>query len=215
MNPNCVLKNREFYTPVAVLRRLDIDPEDVEACHKISPTLIACFGREGGRLPRKLILNYLAASLTPTAKAFLAAWKEIPKRDIQSLTVEAVCVKAQVNPLELLGCIVSAVREVKLRESALTAILAHPEVVKATIDTAKIVGPAGYSDRRMLHESAVIGFLPTRKGSEIEINLFGRKEEKDDGELDDDEKAWDEAFPTISGNLEKWSENRRQLSDGR
>ncbi len=204
--------DREYHTPVAVLRRLDIDPDEVAGCFKITPALISCFGTPNGAFPRKQVLNYLAASPAPVAKAFLKAWNEVRKADQLRLSVEAICVKADVNPLELLGAIVSAVREVKLRESALKAILAHPDVVDATVASAMILGPQGNADRKLLHESAVIGFLPTRKGQEIEINLFGRKDESGD---DDGERAWDDAFPSITGKLESWSENRRSLTDGR
>lgn len=216
------------------MKRLDIDPEDVASCYQITETLQSCFPTKDNRIPRKAILNYLAACNMPVAINLLKSLKTIAESDRDQIGFEALCVYARINPLELLGAVVAGVREIKLRESALKSILAHPDVVQATIDAATSRTPlivdgrpvrdidgsivridnGSHADRKLLHTA--MGFLPTKKGSEIEINLFGRKEDKDDDdELDDDEQAWDDAFPLISGKLETWSDDRKRLTDGK
>jgi hypothetical protein len=161
-------------------------------------------------------LNYISASDTDAARKWLSAWRSINARDRQALPIEAVCLYARVNPLELLGAILMAAKNLKMQESALKAIIAHPDVVDSTIEFAKEKG--GTADRKMLHESAVIGFLPTRNGQSIAINLNGGQTEEsdDDGEvIDQEDKDFTDAFPMISGKLEKWADRRRELSAGK
>lgn len=213
MKVSSVPKQTEFHTPVAILRRLDIDPEEVASAPKITESLQSCFGKFTKGNPREQIINYLAVSDAPEARAFLKSWRGIAKSDTERLSIEAVCVHALVSPLAVFGAIVMAARNLKGQESALKAILAHPDVIDSTVLSAKLIGPAGHADRKILHEA--VGFLPTRKGSEVEINFFGKKADKNDDSSDDDEEAWDDAFPSISGNLEKWSENRRAITDGK
>jgi hypothetical protein len=181
---------------------------------KITDILSRCFGN-GRQLPRQAILNYLSASGNDSSRRFLDTWREIPKKDLEQIPIEAVCLKAGVSPLEILGAIILAAKNLKAQESALMAILAHPEVLEATIQSAKDV-KFGMADRKTLHEA--IGFLPTKQGSNIAINLLGpgspsRSDEDDDRE--DDDRAFEMAFPTISGKLEEWSENRRLITDGK
>lgn len=203
-----VVKAREFHTPVAVLRRLDIDPILVQAAPKITESLQACFGKWTKGNPREQIINYLAVSDSLEAKSFLEAWRSIPKRDLQSLSIEAVCVRASISPLALFGAIVMAARSMKAQVSALKAILAHPDVVDATVGTAKLLGPAGTADRKLLHEA--IGFLPTKKGG-MEINIgFGRPAEEKDEETDADE-TWDDAFPPLGDAVKEWSADKHKL----
>jgi hypothetical protein len=212
LKASSIPKGRAFHTPVAILRRLDIDPKEVAEAPKVTDILVRCLGGSEKKIPRKQILNYLSASPAPEAAKFLRSCREIPKADLERLTLEAICVHAHVSPLAVFGAVVKAAGSLKSQESALKAILAHPDVVDATVETAKFLGPLGHADRKILHEA--IGFLPTRKGGGVEINFFGKPKENED-EPDDDDKAWDEAFPAISANLEGWAENRRSLTDGK
>ena len=196
----------------AVLRRLDIDPAEVDLMpREPAEILTRCLGSKKG-LPRQRILAFAAVSPQPCAVAFINAIRKISARDIKKLSFEAMCVRARVSPVEMLGAILMAAKSMKATESALTAILAHPGVVQATVDTAKVAGPAGYSDRRMLHEA--VGFLPSKKGGGIEINFgFGRPpEERDEG--DDADAAWDDAFPSLGDQIKTWSSDKHKLLEG-
>lgn len=208
-----VPKNRQFHTPAVILRRLDIDPEEVRHAPPVTDVLVRCLGGSEKRPPKQQVINFLSASNDEGAKAYLASCRSIPKSDLSRLTIEAICVHAQVNPLQVLGAVLASAKSMKAMESALKSILSHPDVVEATVQTAKLIGPAGTADRRLMHEA--IGFLPTRKGGGVEINFFGKPKDDGDDESDDEEKAWDEAFPLVSANLEAWSGNRRALTDGK
>lgn len=198
------------HTSVAVLRRLDIDPDELEACPKVSDILIRCLGtQKSTKLPRQAIFNYISASGSPCAVAFLRSMKDVKKSDLDALSFEAMCVRARVSPLELLGAILMSAKSMKATESALRAIMAHPDVVQTTVETAKIPGPAGFSDRKMLHEA--VGFLPTKKGGDFNINFgFGRPAEER-GEDPDGEDAWDDTFPPLGEQIQQWSSDKHKL----
>lgn len=167
-------------------------------------------GRKGA-LPRQRIMAFAAVSNHPCAMAFTEAMRQIKKADLQLLSFEAMCVRAHVSPVELLGAILMAAKSMKATESALKAILAHPEVVDATVEMAKVPGPAGFSDRKMLHEA--LGFLPTKKGG-VEINFgFGRPADERDEESDVDQD-WDEAFPPLGEQIQEWSGDKHKMLEG-
>jgi hypothetical protein len=194
------------------MRRLDIDPKTV-ALMPTEPAeiLTRCLGGKRKDFPRKQVFAYCAASTMPVCRKFLDSIGTIGKVDLAMLSFEAMCVKAAVSPLEMLGAILMSAKSLKATESALKVILAHPDVIDTTVETAKISGPAGYSDRRMLHET--VGFLPTKKGG-MEINIgLGRPKEDDEEETDADD-AWSEVFPPLGNKIQDWSENKHKLLEG-
>lgn len=205
--------NHKRQTASAVLKRLDIDPEEVALLpREPAEILTRCLGDGSGRLPRQRILSFAAVSNHPCAIAFTQAVRGIKKLDMKMMSFEALCVRARVSPVELLGAILMAAKSMKATESALKAILAHPEVVDATVETAKVPGVAGHADRKILHEA--VGFLPTRKGSGIEINFgFGRPPEERDEETDSD-ADWDDAFPALGDQIQEWSREKHRLLEG-
>ena len=120
----------------AILRRLDIDPAEVALMpREPAEILTRCLG-DGKRLPRQRILSFAAVSNDAVAVAFMGAIRKIPALDLKQLSFEAMCVRARVSPVALMGAVVVAAKSMKATESALKAILAHPEVVQATVDAA-------------------------------------------------------------------------------
>jgi hypothetical protein len=173
--------------------------------------LTRCLGSNHG-IPREKILSFAAVSNQPCAVAFINAVRKIPAMDLKQLSFEAMCVRARVNAVEMLGAILMSAKSMKASESALKAILAHPDVVQATVDTAKLIGPAGTADRRTIHEA--VGFLPSKKGGGIEINFgFGRPPEERDPD-DDADEAWDDAFPPLGDAIKTWSGDKHKLLEG-
>ena len=210
------------------MRRLDIDPK-VVALMPTEPAeiLTRCLGDKSQRFPRQKVFAYAASSPAPVCRKFMDAIGTIGKVDLAMLSFEAMCVKAQVSPLEMLGAILMSAKSLKATESALKAILAHPDVVQATVDAASsgdpvMVGGIPLRDengkiiryrgdvaaQRIVHEA--VGFLPTKKGG-MEINIgLGLPEEEREEETDADE-AWDEVFPALGEQVQEWSENKHKL----
>jgi hypothetical protein len=158
--------------------------------------------------------------------------RKISAEDANTLSFEAMCVYARVDPVQMLGAILMAAKSMKATESALKAILAHPDVVDATVDAATqgtpllvnghpflddrgrpiLVGHGDEKAQRMLHEA--VGFLPTKKGGGVEINFgFGRPKEERDEDTDADQD-WDEAFPALGDKISVWSGDKHKLLEG-
>jgi hypothetical protein len=212
-----------------------VDIEDLDASPRITDVLSSAFGT-GKRVPRVQTIQFLRASPSADARAFLEVYWKMGVRDRENVPIEAICIAARVNPLAILGAVLTAAKTLKSQESALKAIMAHPDVTQATIDAATkgvpllvngapIIGKdglpvmMGYGDlkaQRTIHEA--VGFLPTKNGSNIAFNLSlgpGGAKQDDNSEGDEELESFKEAFPTISGELEEWSENRRLLTDGK
>ena len=218
----------------AILRRLDIDPREVALMPKEPAEILTrCLADKSNQFPREKILSFAAVSNDPCAIQFMNAVRTIPKLDLGRISFEAMCVRARVNPVALMGAIVIAAKSMKATESALKAILAHPDVVQATVDAASLGPPvlvAGkpYIDengkvlrhnfgdvgaQRIMHEA--VGFLPTKKGGGVEINFgFGRPPEEKT-EDDDADEAWDEAFPPLGDEIKTFSEDKHKLLEGK
>ena len=192
--------------------------------------LTRCLG-DGKRLPRQRILSFAAVSPQPCAIAFINAVRQIPALDLKQLSFEAMCVRAKVSPVELLGAVLMAAKSMKATESALKAILAHPEVVQATVDAATegtpvLVGGKPVRDekgkvlrydhgdvaaQRIMHEA--MGFLPTKKGGDLNLNFGFGKPPEERGESDA-EADWEEAFPSLGDSIKEWSEQKHKLLEG-
>ena len=208
-----IKRKAENQRAIAAMQRLDLDPSDVEALPQITESINSVFGTgQNGGMKRVVVLNYLAASPAPAAIRFMETYRLIPKKDAENLPIEAVCLKAEVPPLEILGALAQAAVGVKKMESALKLAIAHPDIVQASIEAAKEKG--GFGDRQMLNQ--VIGFLPTKQGQNIAINLLGGGQAQvatDEATEEDD--AWDRCFPSISAKMEQWSDKRRLLTEGK
>lgn len=196
-----------------VLKRLDIDPDEVAMMPKEPCEILSrCFGApKNGLWPRQKIMAFVGVSSHPCAIALTNAVRQIKPNDLKLLSFEALCVRARVSPVEVLGAVLMAARTMKSTESALKAILAHPDVVDATVETAKVKGMVGQADRKLLHEA--VGFLPTKKGG-VEINFgFGRPPEEREEDSDADED-WDDAFPALGEKIQEFSSDKHKLLEG-
>ena len=190
---------------VRVLRRLKVSQRSVEQCPKISEMLIRVLKT------REAVIDTMRFSEHPCAIDFLKTWDRISKSDRDLVPFEAVCLKSQVRPHELLGAILMASKDIKARESALVAITSHPDTVRATAFYAGLAD--NHADRKMMHD--MVGALPTAKGTNIVVNLAGGNPQLSAPEQDDEE-SFMEAFPSVNQELEGWSENRRRmLGDGK
>ena len=114
----------------------------------------------------------------------------------------------------MLGAIVISLRTRTLQKSTLKAVLAHPEVMDATITNAKT--PEGITDRKMLHSMPAIGFLPGPQGSQFQVNLGvlnapPQQRALPSGDDDDDSPDINEVLLPITGVLEGWNNDRRAL----
>ena len=172
---------------------------------------------------RARIFDTLKFSSDPQARAFLEfVWGCRPEtRD--RIPLEALCLAAKIHPLQLLGALVAGARDTSRMESALKTMIAHPEVVDRTIQAATerepvmmngvVVGHTHGSvkDRELVHKA--VGWLPSPKGSSINVNLFGDQGHRlqEPTEEDDGESLMDSVFGHDAREIENWGESRRRL----
>ena len=185
------------------LFRFGVRKEELAKSAQITPILDSALGKW-----RKAI-DLLRFSADENAKQFLEIYDQPPKVDRDRVPIEAICIKAEVNPAAILGATLMAARQVSAQESALIAITEHPQVVKDTITFAGLAG--GSKDRKMIHQA--VGFLPTSKGVSMNVNLSGGNPQFGGAESggDDDEDSFEQAFPSLNANLENWGNARRRL----
>ena len=208
----------------AALRRLGVKQSDLAKVPPISDLLARAYGRPGGLggeiipgNPRKAV-DDLRFSPDPIAQKFIETWDAIPKRDRESLSIEAVCLKAQVSPQEFLGHVFLMRQSLSKAESSLVAVNSFPDVVRNMVTYASL--PGGDVDRKMLAQHHAIGFLPTPKGTSVSVNLFGGEAKfssENDDEGDDPEFAgFNDAFSGGNKELDEWSNDRNLLlGDGK
>lgn len=192
----------------AALRRLGVKKEDLDLSPQITDILKSSFKNV------KAAIQAIRFSNETPAIEFLSVYDNIPAGDRDYIPIEAVCLKASVSPSALLGATFLACKMMRGQESALIAVNAHPDVLKATIRFAKL--PGGDRHAKIIHEA--VGFLPTPKGGSINVNLLNgvpqhQKPERASEPVE--EEDFGSLFPNINRNLEKWSSDRRKLlSDG-
>lgn len=97
-------------------------------------------------------------------KKFVYAYDIATTRDKETITLESLCAAAGLTPADFLAEIVPALWRRSVDIGKITAAIAHPMVVEATI--AQSMSPFGTQEKKMLLES--IGFLPTSKGITID-----------------------------------------------
>jgi hypothetical protein len=108
----------------------------------------------------------LARTNDPRAERFMDAWDALDASEQQGWgTADAICKRAGLNPIELLGVITEAVYRYAMYTAQIKAALALPSIVQRCVDVA--LTDDGVADRRMLLLHC--GFLPTPKGSQVAI----------------------------------------------
>jgi hypothetical protein len=212
-NPNSVKADSiGFNRKETALRRCGVDLKELERAAPIADIL----GKKHNRPVQ--VAQMLRSSSSPMAAKFLNYWDELPDQDRIRLSIEEVCVGAKVPTEEFCGVVISALHRRKIQESTVEAIAAHPDVMRATIRSAKLEGKEGFQDRHMLHSMPSIGFLPGPKGSQFQVNLgimnnpaqTPAASQKGDA-IDAQDMSINDVFPPITGVLENWNDDRRKL----
>jgi hypothetical protein len=94
---------------------------------------------------------------------FFYTYDALPMKDRDSVPLEALILKAGVNPTHFLGSMQLAIRENAMNRTKMIAMANHPKVMEKTIEYAQLAG--GYRDREHLY--TMTGALPTPKGISI------------------------------------------------
>ena len=158
--------NRKGHSGAA--RRLGLTPvsgSDVESL-PFQATLAFAFRGAGGKATA---IEYarLAAPIDERFLRFICAYDKLSATDQNEVRLEDLCKAAEILPHEFLGGIAAIAHKYNVDVGNLMAAIHHPEIVEATIESAK--SPFGTDDRRMLHTHH--GFLPTGKGNTVNVPI--------------------------------------------
>lgn len=194
------------------LRRLGVSESDVARQPAISDMLKRMLGSA------HKAIEILRFSSSESAEAIIDVYDSIPVGDRKYIAMEAICLKADVEPARLFGEVAITMRDLRSKESAMIAMDAHPDIVRKTIEFAKL--PGGDKDRRMLHDS--LGFTPTPKAGGINVNLGFQLPggpptppgKSLPAPVDEDDDPIEEPlgiFTSVTNRLDEWTADRREL----
>lgn len=141
--------------------RLGITEEECKAAPQISHILKSV---EGG-IPQ--IIEYIRGSEADEARRWVKVYDDLPISVANLLPFEAFCVAANITTKKMLEVITGACFEQATVTSNLIAKAAHPKIIKASVESAGLLGKEGWSDRQMLHQRE--GFAPIPKTQVINI----------------------------------------------
>lgn len=181
------------------LQRYKIGIRQYELTAKIGDIIHECIGG------RTKAIDYLKFSSHPDARKLLEFCQKLSYATQESIPIEAMCLAAGVDTMTISGALIRSTVDVAKMKSALIAMQEHPNVVRSTAFYAGLADNS--KDREMMHKA--VGFLPTPKGSSINVNVFDPKQVSMDD--DGDGPTIDELFVSDPMEMEGWGEDRRKL----
>jgi hypothetical protein len=139
------------------LRRMEIDGAALAKMPPITEIL-----DEAG-ISKSEVIKAMRFSDDDLIDKFFYTYDALPLKDRESVPLEALILKAGVNPTHFLGSIQLAIRENAMNRTKMIAMANHPKIMEKTVEFAQIAG--GYRDREHLY--TMTGALPTPKGISI------------------------------------------------
>ena len=157
-----------------VLRKLGIREKQLTSTARITPI----FEQSYGGLQK--VIAALRFSEDPVIEEFLEKYDSFKPGEHEKVPFEAFVVACGINVEQFLALALSQLRIYSVKEVTAKAFAAHPEVMQATIDSAKMLGREGFQDRQLLHQG--LGFSPQPKGTTFIGNVnVGQAPELPDG----------------------------------
>lgn len=172
------------------------------SCPKITDVITRAIGS------RQRAIETLKFSSDESAQRLLAFCERLAWGTRETIPLEALCLAAGVSITTIAGALVMAARDVSRMHSALITLREHPSVVEATAKFAR-KSAANSKDREMMHKMAIVGALPTPKGSNINLNFGAGQSQDEDGE--DGAPSLEGVFGQDPMEIENWGEHRRKL----
>lgn len=186
------------------LQRHKVGLREYELCPKISDIIHECIGG------RYRALETLKFSSNPSARQLLEFSQKLPLNMMTEIPIEAICLAAKVEVATIAGALVMATRDVARMKSALITMREHPDVVQATADVAKTRDTYAAKDREMFHKA--VGWLPTPKGSSVNVNVFDpHKGTDDEDDSADGVPSLEAVFDSDPKEIEAFGDRRRAL----
>jgi hypothetical protein len=123
----------------------------------------------GGRDGVLQYLRHAAADGDRDAQTWLHVWDDMKPWERLHASLDDTCAASGISPVKFIKLVVGVAFEMHCDLANLVAAVAHPEVVEATIESAKIPGPEGHDDRKLLLQHH--RFSPIPKGTTINVGV--------------------------------------------
>lgn len=161
-----------------LLRRLEVDPEELASSPQITPLL-----RQNGITSDKLV-EVLRCDGAPESAAFVAVWDDLTPISRSLAGIEAMAIAAEITPRRLYEVFAGAAMMQSRESVALTIALNLPDVMRVTVKEAK--KPKGHYAREHVLKAGRV--LPVPKGSTTVIQV-GKQiaEQSEDSEENSDD----------------------------
>ena len=146
---------------------------------------------------------------------FFDTYDSLPLGDRDRVPLEALILKAGINPVHFLGSMQLAIRSNSVNRSSLIAMGKHPLIMDKTVEFAQL--PGGVRDRELLH--TMTGALPSSKGVAVFQKFIGMNpaQEKPQEPIVEAEVVETNAnyiFPDSSKMQERLSPIRQKMLEG-
>jgi hypothetical protein len=143
------------------------------------------------------VIAAMRLSSDPILQRFLEYWDTVDPEFQEVLPWEAVAQKTEIDSRQLLGSIIIALRQHSAMEVKIAALTAHPDITKATVESALLPGNDGFRDRHLIHTA--LGFLAPPKGQTINFNMLGAQGSNEaEDVIDAEDIDMNEMFPDLT-----------------
>jgi hypothetical protein len=107
------------------------------------------------------VLNFLRNSPREEARKIVQMNDRLTKSEQRAVTLDHLCAGAKIEAPTALEVIVGEIHRHGANVATLIAAVAHPTIMKSTIESAKLIGPDGHNDRKIILQAG--GTAPTPK----------------------------------------------------
>jgi hypothetical protein len=162
-------KKKSWLTPKTALKRLNVQPEQLQAMPQITPMIEGLAKRLKARGLSDDPFFYLNTSSDPDAQRLMVIYRSTLPSVRSAAPLEAFCLAAAVDPNSILDSIVSSIQRAHTINSTVNLAVTQPGTVDAIAESALVLGEEGYKDREL--HMKISGLYPMAKGNRTTVNV--------------------------------------------
>jgi hypothetical protein len=159
----------------------------------------------------EIIYEYLRGSDDVDVQKLLEVYDKVDVREKDFLSFEEYCAAAGVSTVKVWGKLAEVTVTQSDVTSGIMAAMAHPKVLKTTIDMAQT--PGGHRERKLLHTAS--GFLPRPKGSQTNVTFNNANVTAQTGSAGTSLPPFDQDIRDLGERFQVVAENKSKLLEGK
>lgn len=159
----------------------------------------------------EIIFEYLRGSDDEDVQKLLNVYDQVDFREKDFLSFEEYCAAAGVSSVKVWGKLAEVTVTQSDVTSGIMAAMAHPKVLKATIEMAQTAG--GHRERKLLHTAS--GFLPRPKGAQTNLTINNANVAPQGGGGGTSLPPFDQDIRDLGERFQVVAENKSKLLEGK